>query len=157
MSIITYVKLCFMIWVKVKPGHSLCLPWPQMKRIRRRARHSPPLPFLKQLIPGHMSSECRFRDFRPRVSFDIHHHHLTSAEVSVTSSARLLGVVSSFSIEKRVHWIPTICIFSIDPRVPCFQNLKSLPASGPSPPAVGATLEHPGDHLSRGWSVPALV
>ena len=39
----------------------------------------------------------------------------------------------------------------------CSQNLKSLPASGPSPPAVGATLEHPGDHLSRGWSVPALV
>ena len=69
MSIITYVKLFFMIWVKIKTGHPLCLPWPQMKRIRRRARHSPPLPFLKQLIPGHMSSECRFRDFRPRVAF----------------------------------------------------------------------------------------
>ena len=59
----------FMICFKVKTGHPLCLPWPQMKRRRRRTRHSPPLPFLKQLIPGHMSSECRFRDFHPRVAF----------------------------------------------------------------------------------------
>ena len=111
----------FLIWVKVKSGHPLCLPWPQMKRRRRRTRHSPPLPFLKQLIPGHMSSERRFRDFHPRVAFTLTSViSLTSAEVSVTSSARLLGVVSSFSIEKQVHWIPTICIFSSDPCVPCF-------------------------------------
>ena len=65
------------------------------------------------------------------IYFDIH-HHLTSAEVSVTSSARLLGVVSSFSIEKRVHWIPTICIFSSDPGVPCL----APKISKASPPPV---------------------
>ena len=135
-----------MICFKVKTGHPLCLPWPQMKRRRRRTRHSPPLPFLKQLIPGHMSSECRFRDFHPRVAFI-----LTSTIISPLPRCQsqvqqgCSGSFHPFRLKNEfTGFQQSWCAMF------CSQNLKSLPASGPSPPAVGATLEHPGDHLSRG-------
>ena len=82
---------------------------------------------------------------RSRVAFS-----LTSPPTSIESQAESFHTLQS----KQVHWLAAICSLSIRKAgVPCFASKRPIPPipTGPSPPAVGATLER---CTPRGPSVP---